>query len=455
MKKYMGFFILSVLTVGLLGAATVKVTKPASNETWIKGQTYAITWTKTGDMPTTVKISLRDKNSTVVVQEIKDPAPNSGSYPWLVPASVPDGQYCIRVKVKTVNVMDDSEVFHIAVSAPPPPIKGNFNQGVTVLQPYLKCVYPDENAACCNGEHLSIRFKAHTMPDDFIELDLYNESMTKHLVPIHSGPYGPGTSMPPLGAEYPNQYLYDWVVPFGDIVSPGYYRVRLHSLGKNLMAWSGKLYLTWPMKEHEYLFNAEVNNILCISDLAGLVGVPPRPKCEPLHVNQAWVGYDVCDCPGSISFADGKTPTYWRIYIHYAQLKFPIEQFQGKKVEVVQAQLRIKKDCTVNVNTNLGSCAGTLYRLDAAVPPHTGLNWGQCLGMPKTAVMPMPSNLTEVSYYLTQNVAHWIDGTQPYYGFLMSVADVNPPLATAACISAYTVKLYLKIKEEFKGYTVD
>ena len=119
MKKVLSVLFILVLAAAAYGA-TVTVTKPANGETWVKGQTYAITWTKTGDMPNNVKISLRDKTSTVVVQEIVDPAPNSGTLQWLVPASVPDGQYCIRVKVKNVSISDDSDVFNIAAAAPPP-----------------------------------------------------------------------------------------------------------------------------------------------------------------------------------------------------------------------------------------------------------------------------------------------------------------------------------------------
>jgi hypothetical protein len=63
MKKAVGILALIVLTAGLASAATVTVTKPAVGETWIKGTTYTITWTKDGTMPDLVRLSLRDPNT--------------------------------------------------------------------------------------------------------------------------------------------------------------------------------------------------------------------------------------------------------------------------------------------------------------------------------------------------------------------------------------------------------
>jgi len=114
MKKAPSVLFVLVLATAVYGAS-ITVTKPASVDTWIKGQTYAITWTKTGDMPNTVKISLMEKNSVAVVREIADGVANTGAYLWLVPSDIAFGEYRVRVLVKTTPILDDSDTFSIVV----------------------------------------------------------------------------------------------------------------------------------------------------------------------------------------------------------------------------------------------------------------------------------------------------------------------------------------------------
>jgi len=456
MRKLIGFLVLVLFIAGSSIAASITVTKPAANEPWVKGQTYTIIWTKSGSMPNNVRITLRNKASTAVVQEIADPAPNSGAYLWLVSASIPDGEYRIRVKVKNADISDDSEVFTISASQPGPgpkiPAKiGQMQKIPLKIEPFIKVVTPAENGAVRNGEHMFIRFDAYTMPNDGIEIDLYRESGTQKLFNIYYGGYGEGTSVPPEGPDHPRRYMYDWQVPYGDIMAPGYYKIRVHSLGKEIIAWSGRFYITWPMRKKEYTFEAAITNTLCISSADGLTPPPNRPKCEQYsNPNHAYAGFDVFDYPGSITWTDGEVHTYWRIFIRHSRLMFPIEQFQGKKVKVIQAKVILKKECTVAVNSNLASCARTLYRLTAPLPGAT--TGDPCLNTQKTGLVTLQTNVTEEELYVTSTVEHWIDGTYPNYGFLLTVEDETPPYVPATCISGYTAKLYLKIEEEYKGY---
>lgn len=45
-----------------------------------------------GTMPDKVRITLRNQASTAVVQDVMDPAANTGTYMWTVPGSIPDGR---------------------------------------------------------------------------------------------------------------------------------------------------------------------------------------------------------------------------------------------------------------------------------------------------------------------------------------------------------------------------
>jgi len=120
MKKILMVLVLLIGLATLVSAQSITVVKPALNETWFKGQTYAIQWTSSGQLPAQVKIQLRNSASTVVVLDIVDPAPNNGSFQWPIPANVADGQYRIRVKAKGVEISGDSQVFNIAAAPPPP-----------------------------------------------------------------------------------------------------------------------------------------------------------------------------------------------------------------------------------------------------------------------------------------------------------------------------------------------
>jgi hypothetical protein len=114
MKRSIGLVFLVFMTAGMLCAQTITVTEPAAGETWHTGLTYLITWTKSGTMPATVRIALRNAAGTSEVRTIQDPAPNTGSYSWTIPKDIPDGSYKIRVKAKGTNIEGDSVTFTIS-----------------------------------------------------------------------------------------------------------------------------------------------------------------------------------------------------------------------------------------------------------------------------------------------------------------------------------------------------
>ncbi|MCJ7524917.1 MAG: GPI anchored serine-threonine rich family protein [Candidatus Aminicenantes bacterium] len=93
---------------------TIEVTSPHTGDTWYKGQTNTIAWTKTGTMDDFVKIKLRNSTSTAVELDIVTPIANNGTYSWKIPTSVAPGEYVIRVRVMEGAVYGESGVFSIA-----------------------------------------------------------------------------------------------------------------------------------------------------------------------------------------------------------------------------------------------------------------------------------------------------------------------------------------------------
>jgi hypothetical protein len=452
MKRTWSILFMFLFLVGLARAVpSITVLKPAAGDPWIKSQSFAITWIKSGTMPNSVKITLRNQNSTANVRDIADGVPNSGSYMWQIPADIPDGSYVVRVKAKGSDVFGDSGIFSIASSQEPPSQHPKFSKQMAKIGKFFKVVDPTENSAWRNGQDMYIRFDAHTRPNDGLDIEIYRVVGNQKIGSVYSGGFGEGSPVPPEGPAHPYRYYYKWSIPFGDMFGPGYYKLRFFDWGEQIEAWSPSFYLTWPMKMKEYLLDAAIVNTTCVSDAAGLAPYPVRPRCEELYFpNHAYVGYDVFDYPGSIHWEDGQVHPYWRKFISHSQLKFAFDQFKDKKVKLHEAKLLLKKECTVNVNSNLGSCAGRLYRLDGPYP--TSSQWNQCISTQKTALEILLGDLTEKSIYVTQTVEYWINGTIPNHGFLLTVANEDPPISATTCKSAYSMKLYLKIEVEYKGY---
>ncbi len=434
-----------VFIIAASAGPSIHVTKPTTGDKWKRNTSYAVTWTKTGTMPNSVKIDLMNKNGTTVVEPIADNQPNNGSYHWPVPADTPLGESRVRVQVKTTSIEDIGEVFSVVTALTPV----QKEQATAMLGPYLNVVNPVENAVVRNGDHLSIKFATNT--SGTVEIGLYNGTMDHKIIDIdQQAAFGQGQEIPPVGPGFPNQYVYDWEVPYGDTFSPGDYTIRIRGYESGRIGWSKKFRITWPMKEHEYTFegvqSASIFNDLALNDHNCLNPWPSSPSCQPNSKN-ANVGWYVFDYKGECT---GGSP-YWRYWVYYSQLKFPVEQFMGKNTALLKARLRIQKLCTVNLNTTQASAAQRLYRLKQAPPPtpHTLAQWQS---LQKEALYILPNDLTEESYDVEWTVRDWILQNQPHHGFLLAVANENPMAKPSTCFSAYRVSLYIKIQEEFKGY---
>jgi hypothetical protein len=113
--------ILSVFFIGVffgaLNAQSITVTSPTTGNTWYLGSTHTITWTKSGTMPANVAVRLRRAGAPeteLAVVNITDSTANDGSLSWSIPASVPAGNYFIRVRTSSPDVIGNSGTFSIA-----------------------------------------------------------------------------------------------------------------------------------------------------------------------------------------------------------------------------------------------------------------------------------------------------------------------------------------------------
>ena len=111
----MGRLLLSLCLLAVSAwSQTITISSPAEGVVWKQGETKNIQWTKQGETGVNVRIVLRAPGQTAAVLEIADPAPNSGSFSWTIPATVPPGTYYIRVRsVTNSQATDDSGQFQI------------------------------------------------------------------------------------------------------------------------------------------------------------------------------------------------------------------------------------------------------------------------------------------------------------------------------------------------------
>jgi len=112
----MGVLAAFILAAGCLCAASIEVTNPVGNYSFVlNGRILSIEWKQDGALPNSgqVRISLRNQASTTEIQPIAESAPNNGTYEWQVPLSLVWKKYVVRVKLKGEDARDDSDPFAI------------------------------------------------------------------------------------------------------------------------------------------------------------------------------------------------------------------------------------------------------------------------------------------------------------------------------------------------------
>lgn len=192
MNKFGAILFLLVVMASVVSAASIAVTYPKeiSGHAYCTGQPCGVGWTKEGTLPDTVKITLRNKTSTVELMVIAASAPNTGQfYPWTIPADLADGQYVIRVKAIGAAVHGDSAAFTIKTC------------------PAIKITSPLEGAAWQETTtHVIAWTKAGSLPNE-VRIELWDANKN----PART-----------IAANAPNSGSFSWLVP-GDIKTGNYY----------------------------------------------------------------------------------------------------------------------------------------------------------------------------------------------------------------------------------------
>jgi hypothetical protein len=214
----MGRCLLSLLVLVVSGwSQTITVTQPSAGAIWKKGEAKTIQWTNQGDTGANVRIVLRKTGQTAAVLQIADPAPNSGSFAWTIPASVPEGTYFIRVKSKTVDqATDDSGEFQIKAK-----------EGAMPLM-FAVITAPKADTAWSQGKVQTIKWTKYNSQAVNVRILLMDPAVTNT---VHV-----------ITASTPNSGSFSWDIP--DSIANGSYRIRIASTASDAHADSGTFRIT-------------------------------------------------------------------------------------------------------------------------------------------------------------------------------------------------------------------
>ncbi len=177
--------------------ASITVTKPHSGQIWCIGKTYTISWAKSGNMNSNVKIRLM-KNGTKIIG-ITDYTSNIGSYSWKVPASVANGSYYIRVKTIDNQVYNDSKVFAIQKCFPvntPININSNINKQNVNVEKLRDFIVFGEQLVFLDWENkiveYSVSIKNKGQKDAYnvpVKLEIYQRGNPGHIIKFFNYTY--------------------------------------------------------------------------------------------------------------------------------------------------------------------------------------------------------------------------------------------------------------------------
>ncbi len=161
--------------------ASITVTSPHSGDTWSKGKTYIIKWTKSGSMNPNVKIRLIQGGTKIL--SITNSTPNNGSYSWTVPDGLPTGNYQIRVKTVDNAVYNDSDKFKIEEPSaePKPYIERISPVNVRVgdeIEIFGKNFYSqNDHYVVCGDGHYSVTLKDLEWKKNYIKITTKNTAL--------------------------------------------------------------------------------------------------------------------------------------------------------------------------------------------------------------------------------------------------------------------------------------
>jgi hypothetical protein len=441
--------LLSILVLSVSAwSQIITVFSPAAGAVWKQGETKTIQWTKQGETGATVRIALRAPGQTDAVLEIADPAPNTGSYSWTIPATVAPATYIIRVRSKSNNqATDDSDQFQIqandgSTSSSPfkrmkTPAAAGKNRPMKIK---INVTGPPESRQYTLGDTINVVFKTDLLGP--YVLDLMREDGTTLFRSF--GEYG-GTSAGPgtqlvqvLSGMFPEPRI-----------KTGWYRIRVCRAQGPGSGVGNRIHIARKTREVLVQLQPVIRDRHSRRRDGTDHDVQPDNWTEASKPGLARAGAD-------FRYFQVGNGYGWVGFIFRTQVTFP--------VETVSPAGRTLKEAWIFIEENFQRDAsfGDIY---AAAPPPvympsargwkvyglTGPWDGNCIDTPGYQIGEIPRDADKCSVHLDDLAKGWLAGTKPNHGLIIGSRFEPFDNWVRNCfmaISWYKVTLNLKFIEE-------
>ena len=211
MRKLLSFLTVIFVLSGLVFGGVITVTSPTGG-TFCPGDQITINWNEVPQESQQMKIRLWNSTMTAKIMNITATAiPNNGTYPWTIPAGIPQGQYTILVRSSVdLQIQGFSAVFTINTCTPP---QGSIN----VAKP----------ANVAQGNNCPISWTSTGTVGSAVHVMLFNQAGTAQVYLIVNNTSNDGS--------------HTWPVP-GSIQN-GTYRIKVENLDGTVNGMSGTFYI--------------------------------------------------------------------------------------------------------------------------------------------------------------------------------------------------------------------
>ncbi len=429
------------------------VTSPNANVRWTKNQSYTIQWTKGVQSSNTVRILLSNPAGNALIHIIKDPGPNTGSFQWSIPESIPAGRYKIFVRVSNTQISDMSDEFSIAEEMKAKPVDLSLRQ-VIVKKPQENRRYAPNASIPIEWETKIQNYVLKTNNMLYFDIDIYDQNGANKIFTIEER------------VKYDKYYLggdryrlnWNWSPYAGNAaVKTGYYKIKitpkLADGPGGMPGFSGKIHLSRGIQAITETLYPRIRDRH--SRRVKEHDIKDHPPVPPAEMPQGTASKPGSARVGFLYFKKRTDPLFggtWFFvgYVFRSRITFPIEELRKPGRTITKASLRlIVKDHSRYGATNVTGypapdrCGGKLYLLTAP--------WsGRCIDTPGYAFATLP-NQKDYTLDVTGYVQDWFTGSQPNHGFLLGSVDESfqepDDFRTNKCLSWYNAVLTIELLE--------
>jgi hypothetical protein len=172
---------------------TITVDTPTGGDSWYKGETKTIAWTKTGSQAANVNIQVRRGSANV--KSIATGTANDGSFDWKIPNSIsPRADYFVRVKTTDGKAKGDGNLF-------------------SIIAPTITVTSPNASTTWAKGANVTVNWTPVGPQNAYVDIQLWRS----------------GTKVRDIALHTDNDGSVDWVVPTNLTANTGYY-VRVKTI---------------------------------------------------------------------------------------------------------------------------------------------------------------------------------------------------------------------------------